>query len=545
MDTIPRKSFSLLLCGLVLVCFVLGLLVAAPVQADMGVHPILPGGSSLKPEDETPIQMAAETVVMTVRPATAADNAVVQLNPQAYGLLPDTVWYPAIAEVQADFTMRNPTSEAVSLTAWFPLASTLEQVGWELNPEEIVPRIASFQVTADGNPVDYTTSELPNPKGADKPPLPWASFPVSFPAGQDTIIHVSYLLPTEPSVFGDIHMVLYYIFQTGAGWAGPIGQAELILNLPYPASVETMAGIASGTLSLPYTWGTEVEDIPAGAVLEGNQARWTWKDFEPGPEDDFSIWLIQPGKWQELQTARNAVQANPEDGQAWLDLAYVYHSLATAGYNSPSVFSASYLPLAIEAYQKVVALMPDHPAPHAGLALLYLAPYMQDKNAPPDVYQSVQDEFKTARELEEKNPDLGEPPGISSWGVEDILSMYLYNDATATAEMATWDVENATETAKATLYNDDTATAEAVNWACWATADAECTATPTQPPTATPTLEPTQTSTPIPSATPQPLPTPTPSQPGMMTGNGGSLVIIVAAGVIILVIVGYLVLKRK
>ena len=52
------------------------------------------------------------------------------------------------------------------------------------------------------------------------------------------------------------------------------------------------------------------------AVLEGNQARWTWKDFEPDPEDDFAVWLIQPGKWQELDTARVAVQANPEDGQA-------------------------------------------------------------------------------------------------------------------------------------------------------------------------------------------------------------------------------------
>jgi hypothetical protein len=109
------------------------------------------------------------------------------------------------------------------MTAWFPLASALEKVGWELNPDEIVPRIESFQVTVDSNAVDYTVSELPNPKGADRPPLPWASFPVTFPAGADTNIHVSYLLPLHQAVKGN-ELALYYIFQTGAGWAGPIGQ---------------------------------------------------------------------------------------------------------------------------------------------------------------------------------------------------------------------------------------------------------------------------------------------------------------------------------
>ena len=195
--------------------------------------------------------------MINIRPATEADNALVKLNPKTYGLQSHPVWFPAIAEVEADFTMKNPTSDAWSMTVWFPLASALENVDWEFNPGEIVPRIESFQVSVDGNPVDYAVTELPNPKGADKPLLPWASFPVTFPGEKETVIHVSYMLPLQPSVKGN-EMALYYIFQTGAGWAGPIGQAELILNLPYPASVETLAG------------------MPSGAVLEGKQARWTW-----------------------------------------------------------------------------------------------------------------------------------------------------------------------------------------------------------------------------------------------------------------------------
>ena len=140
MKILPRRGLVVLGCGLMLVVLAFSPSVSSQVRADMGVQPILPGGSDIKPEDETPIQMAAETVVMTVREATEADNASVQLNPAAYGLDPSSAWYPAVAEVQADFTMKNPTDGAVSMTAWFPLASALEIFSWELNPDEIVPQ---------------------------------------------------------------------------------------------------------------------------------------------------------------------------------------------------------------------------------------------------------------------------------------------------------------------------------------------------------------------------------------------------------------------
>ena len=515
MFILPRQLLSLLVCGLVLGCVLLVLLVAWPAQADVGVHPILPGGSNIQPEDDTPIQMTAEVVMMNVRPATEADNALITLNPEAYGLQFQPVWFSAIAEVQADFTMNNPTRDAVSLTAWFPLASALENVGWELNPDEIVPRIESFQVAVDGNPLNYAVSELPNPKGANRPLLPWASFPVTFPAGTETIIHVSYLLPLHHSVKGN-ELAVYYIFQTGAGWAGPIGQAELILNLPYPTSDKTLAGMPPGDLNLPYFISHTRAALPSGGVLEGNQARWTWKDFEPGPQDDFSIWLVDLGKYQELEAARAAQQANPQSGQAWLSLASIYHSLSTTAYNQPSVFSASYLPLGIEAYRKAADLLPEHPAPHVGLALLTLAPYMTGKDAPLQVIQTVQDEFNLARELEARNPSLAEEAGISSWMLEDVLSIYFYNDATATAEWAAWSTDWAKETAVAALL---------------------------ETPSTTPTQKLTLTPQPIPSTTPQPPPTALATHIET-TGSGQIQVLIVTAGIIGLVIIGYLVLNR-
>ncbi len=146
--------------------------------------------------------------------------------------------------------------------------------------------------------MSYLTRKAPT-----SPPLPWASFPVAFRAGQDTSIQVSYLLPLQTSVKGS-ELALYYIFQTGAGWAGPIGSAELILNLPYPASSETLTRMDPGNLDLPYFNSNPRANLPLDGTMEGNQVRWAWTDFEPGPQDDFSIWLVDPGMYQQLSAAR-------------------------------------------------------------------------------------------------------------------------------------------------------------------------------------------------------------------------------------------------
>jgi hypothetical protein len=503
-------------CSLGLVCALLiGGVWAIPSRADVGVRPLLPGGSNIEPQEETPVQMAAEKVVMNVRQATEADNATIQLNPQAYGLQTVPVWFPAVADVQADFTMKNPAGEAVSMTAWFPLASALENVSWELNPDEIPPRIQNFQVSVDGELVEHTVSELPNPKGADRPPLPWASFPVTFSAGEETEIQVRYTVPLQTAVKGK-ELALYYIFQTGAGWAGPIGQAELVVNLPYPASEATLAMASPGSLSLPYGRADTLPAIPEGVVLEGNQARWTWKDFEPGPQDDFAAWLMDIGEWEALEAAKAEVQAMPEDGQAWLELAGIYRSLATGGWNSPSIFSKSYLQSGIEAYQKAAELLPEHPVPHAGLALLTLAPFMKDKNAPPQVMQTVQDELNIARELEAINPSLAEGTGISSLVVEDVLGIYAYNSATATAEAAPFVTQMATETAapRATpTLSSATATARA-------------------------------TEAPLPSATERAIDAPAPSGTPA-TEARGSLPIIGIVVLLVIAVVVFLILRRR
>jgi len=481
MDNLPRQSLVLRVCGFVLVCILFSLLVPSSVLADMGVQPILPGGSSIKPEEETPIQMAAEKVVLNVRPATEVDDTVVKRNPEEYGLSwspysPDM--YPAMADVIADFTMVNPADETLSMTAWFPLASALETVEWDLLPDEIVPSIERFQVIVDGKPLDYSVSELPNPKGEDKPPLPWASFPIIFPAGEATHVQISYVLPAWWGYEG-LTMSLYYIFQTGAGWAGPIGEAELVVNLPYPASTETIYA------------------MPDGGQIEGHQVRWTWVAFEPGPQDDFFIQLMLLDRWDELQSARARVTVNPQDGEAWLNLASTYSMLTRGKHYSAAQmlpgFGETFQPLGVQAVQEALRLLPGDGRPHYELALLYASALPE--NATSEDLKPVMDELKI---------------------VEKLLPAYAPNVHDALDFMgAFWAVE---------------------------TARAEASSIPGLSATTAPTQGLIRASTPEPSMTPLPLPTVT--APAATTGVGQGIILGIIAIVVVLVIMGILIVKR-
>lgn len=516
MYTRSRPSLFLPVCGLVLVCVLLGLLGAWPSRADVGIQPILPDGSSIRPKTETPIQMASEKVVLDVRQATEWDRATVTFNPEAYGLEGYVVpiWQLSVAEVTADFTMVNPTSEAVSMTVWFPLASALETGGWEgymgelgwldsafdweSHMGEIVPRIERFQVAIDGKPLAHEVSEWPNPQGKDKPPLPWASFPVTFPGRDQVLIQVTYLIWAQQDISG-VGMFLTYVFQTGAGWAGPIGKAELVVNLPYLASAETIGA------------------MPDGGQVSGHQVRWTWENLEPGPQDDFSIWLIRQERWEELEAARIRVNVWPEDGEAWLNLASTYRRLTFGKYTALQGFGETYQPLGVQAAQKALRLLPGDVRPHYELAMFYLAALPE--NFTPEELRPLLDELRIITPVYGDVRDWGE--GFPRGDVLDALSK-------------AW----ATETAVAESMQTPTTTPSP-------SATPRPSATPVPSATPAPSATPSPSMTPIPSATPQPLPTATVGQPQSTTGNSRNLVIIVAAGVVGLVIVGYLVKRTR
>jgi hypothetical protein len=482
MDTIRGRSF-LLVCGLILVCIVLGLLILAPVRADVDIQPILPDGSNIQPDVETPILMSAERVVFNVRQATEWDSATVTYNPMAYGLQNPVIpiWSLSVAEVSAVFTMTNPTNQELSITVWFPLASTLESDEWESHPGEVAPRIENFLVEVDGQPIMYDINELPNPKGSEFPVLPWASFPVTFPARQDVLIQVSYLVWAQEDIIG-VGMLFSYIFQTGAGWAGPIGRAELIFNLPYLASSET------------------ISVMPEGGQIEGYQVRWIWENFEPGPQDDFSIWLIRQERWENLEAARIRVSNCPEDGEAWLDLSDTYRRLILGKYQIMRGFGETYQPLGVQAAQEALRLLPGDGRPHYQLAIFYLAALPE--NPTTDDLIPLLEELRIVAKLAPSYEG-----DVRDW-MEFILSSEQWDTLSEN-----WATETAIVASLQTLSS-------------------------------TPSQIFTSTSTPVPSATSQPNFSPTPTSPEPIIGFLQSTILTAICAVFGICILGYLVLKR-
>jgi hypothetical protein len=513
-----RRKLSRTACTLLILGSLVCMAIPMPVAAG-AMQPTLPGGSSIKPDiklgETTPIRLKAEISTINVRAATEADNGLVDLAPKLYPLQMMPTWFPAIAEVDTDITMENPTGATIDLNVLFPLASALQAVDWMLSKGETVPRINNLQVSVDGKPVTFTSIDLPNPAGADKPLLPWARFPVSFPADGETLIHLRYSLPPVP--FPGIEMALYYVFQPAAGWDGPIGQVQINLHLPYPASAQTITGMPKGSMHLPpYYRASGMTELQINSRLEGNTASFWWVNLEPGAQDEFTVWLLRPDTWQKFETARTAARADPKDGRAWLDLASTYTNALGIDIDYVTPFGGAYLPVGIVAFQKAGELLPLHPAPHAGLALLSLAPYIHDRNTPPDVIQYVKDEYGIAMELNARDPSLMKSSGIS----RQLISR----------------LENA-------LYEAfiSSSTAEAI-----ITAEAVLLERTPAAPSVTPTsfTTPTRINSDTPAVIAQ-LPVPT-AAPPELNANGRQVVVIILAGTgILLVTGGYLAWKRR
>jgi hypothetical protein len=247
-----------------------------------------------------------------------------------------------------------------------------------------------------------------------------------------------------------------------------------------------------------------------GGKSEGQQVRWAWKNLEPGPQDDFSIWLITPERWEAIQDARAAVEAGPGDGQAWLTLCGLYHSLSTNSMDRmvPG-FGETYPPLALQACLEAARLLPGDAAPHYELALLYLSTLPE--NPSPEVLQPVVDELELGQALEAARP----PSEISfAWNP--------YDDYTSLSELITDRVNG--------ILSETGITTEAQ------------TVTPEAVAEETPPANPTSLISPTPA---QPVTEPfAESQQGMGVVEGRTLILLISGGVV-LMLVGYLIVKRK
>jgi len=342
------------------ICFIIGLLLlipAYPARADIGPPPP-PPGSNLDPGQElTQVQMAAETVILDVQS--------INKSLPRYALAGDTTQ----AKVTASFTMRNLGLTAETMQVRFPLGNP-DGSGDKMGG---FPELTDLTVVVDRTPTPTTriTTPNPDPYNLQASPVPWAAFEVTFPPGRDVLIDVQYTVKAQGYL---PYATFTYILETGAGWKGPIGSADILVRLPYEAGPQPviLGEFATG-------WSSTT----AGGQFVGREIRWHFENLEPAREDNFQVSLIAPYAWQAVLDARQAVAARPEDGNAWGVLAQAYKEVALdyrGGVRDDSGGQELY-DLSVQAYEKALALAPQTSKWHSGYAeLLFGKFYWENYN---------------------------------------------------------------------------------------------------------------------------------------------------------------------
>lgn len=311
---------------------------AAPPEAPPGTN-LLPG------ESITQVRMVAETVTLTISKNPS--------NPQG-----------AVAKTEAVFTMRNLGTAEEKMAVRFPLSFFNGESDGYFN----FPEIPSIAVKVDGRTVStrremqpFAASEYGYP---ERDEIPWAVFDVTFPPNQDVILEVVY----NAYGFGYYpYEAFKYILETGAGWNGTIGSAEIIVRLPYEVSEQ----------NLDLTGQAGYGESTPGGVRSGNEIRWSFKDLEPTYLDNIKIIVVTPLLWEKILSEKNNVEKNPNDGEAWgrLGKAYKEVVMMPKGWLREDPAGVELYTLSKAAYERCLELLPNDPLWHYGYADLLWAHY--------------------------------------------------------------------------------------------------------------------------------------------------------------------------
>jgi tetratricopeptide (TPR) repeat protein len=308
-----------------------------------------------------------------------AETVLIEVNKDT---VPDSL---GSAHITADFTMHNLGANDESMAVRFPISAD--------NGRSAYPEITDILIKVNGKQVTSRRADYPDLR-YQLQNVPWAEFDVTFPAGQDVPIEVSYNLAGSGYA---PYTAFYYILETGAGWKDTIGSADVILRLPYPVNTQNVV------FDTQIGWA---ETTPGGKI-DGNEVRWHFDEFEPGPYEvqNLEFAMVSPSAWQTVLKEQNNIAKSPKDGEAWgrLGMAYKQIFLLNKGYRTDAGGRELYQ-LSIEAYEKCLALLPNDAQWHAGFADLlargsYWSSYM---NISPEIIRAL-DEIHIALQLAPKD----------------------------------------------------------------------------------------------------------------------------------------------
>ncbi len=412
-------------------------------------------GSAIDPNDvPTHVQMVHEEVLLTIE---GKEN-----NPDA--------WLAAelmAGHVEATFVMRNQGTEEESFDVWFPLGA-LDRYG-KINTVE------NFTAWVNDTLAETKQELMEGWWGGNL----WATWPVTFPPGQDVVLRVAYdVLPVGYVPYGTFH----YILETGAGWWGPIGEGVVTFRLPYEVT-EYNAVIA------PRPGDFIGPPNPPNFTVSGTDVIWHFTDLEPTREDNIHLAVLAPPRWEAIVAARQEAEANPDSVEALLGL---IHALRAGLRRTP--FGVARVGRTIEwteevsaLYKRVLELEPDR--------LEILIEYLDWMAQTPEFWEgTLPEDFRpVAERILELSP--GDPRVVEI--IEENLWQY---------------------PSLADLLPDETPQP---------TPSPTPTETPSPAPTPTTPPRPTPTSTPSPTSVPTATPTPPEARSGPSTCPGAPAVVLV------------------
>jgi tetratricopeptide (TPR) repeat protein len=303
------------------------------VRADVAPPQAPPGANPDSGDVFTQVRMMDEKVVIEV-------------------LEENDITHMGTAFVWAEFHMKNLGNTTEVLMVRFPSSYNDGFSGY--------PEIKNIMVYVDNATVPTSRVNLDGEPDNWDDPVQWVEFQVVFPPGEIVEIEVDYTLHGT----GEYPFVSYgYLLETGAGWNGTIGSAEIIIRLPFPA--------IPGTVFIDSSpgWG----GTTPGAHFNDNEVSWYFEDFEPTYNNNISIALVWPSAWHRVMQEENQVWNFPDDGEAWGRLAKLYKEMSRLRRGTREDAGGSWLfNQSVEAYEQALTLLPDDALWHAGYADLLL-----------------------------------------------------------------------------------------------------------------------------------------------------------------------------
>lgn len=252
----------------------------------------------------------------------------------------DPLWnYFSKLQVDAHFVFQNMGSSDEYMQAIFPF-SDINECGsggyfYEVDEE-------SFNVSIDGQPVKTSEFTTPSQVREHCSPEKWGKFEIHFPVRKNVNVDINYTMLELDymRMWSFPKRSFYYLLETGAGWYGTIGKAEVIVNFPYDITKENAT-------------------LPPGYTIRGNQARWYWENLEPTKYDNIIIQFIEPDKWEKLTNLRANTETNPWDADQWIEISDLY--LDMAYYFNPrlGIEHWGFAHQAVHAYRQAMQLRPE------------------------------------------------------------------------------------------------------------------------------------------------------------------------------------------